>query len=231
MLKKIFIYVLGVSLGLSLFLSPHAIQAASVMSTLEYSNGSTYYGETQNGKPHGYGTMSWGKSKTYKGNWMAGKRSGQGVYKVVTRGEDSITELKYDGFWKNDKKEGKGELQSTETSLTGEMQEARIQTGTFTKDQWSAGYDVWHVTVADPPYSFIYKDSKMSLKILGDAGNILNGLKAGYFFSFTYHKGKVYKEVGVGDEYSPKQFSSFVKSVEKEIKPLINQFEKLAQQL
>lgn len=230
-MKKMLLYVLGLTLCVSLFMSPHTSDAASSMSTLELGNGVTYYGETKNGKPHGYGTMTWGKSKTYKGNWVVGKRSGQGTYKVVTRGEDSITEVKYDGFWKNDKKEGKGELLIKETSLTGEIQEARIQTGTFTKDQWITGYEVRHITVADPPYSFVYKDSKMSLKILGGAENILDGLKDGYFFSFTYQKGKVYKDVGVGDEFSQKQFRSFIKSVEKEIKPHINQFEKLAQEL
>lgn len=230
-MKKMLLYVLGFTLCLSLFMPLHILDAASSMRSLEFGNGVTYYGETKNDKPHGYGTMTWGKSKTYKGNWVSGKRSGQGTYKVVTRGEDSITELKYDGFWKNDKKEGKGELLIKEASLTDEMQEARIQTGTFTKDQWITGYEVRHITVADPPYSFVYKDSNMSLKILGDAGNILDGLKVGYFFSFTYQKGKVYKDVGVGDEFSQKQFSSFIKSVEKEIKPHINQFEKLAQKL
>ncbi|WP_167483770.1 hypothetical protein [Paenibacillus xylanexedens] len=175
--------------------------------------------------------MTWGKTKTYKGSWAQGKRSGHGVYKVITRGEDSITESKYDGNWKSDKKDGKGELETKETSLDGVMLRMRVQSGTFAKNEWVTGYDVQHAAVADPPYLFAYKDSKMSLKILGDAGNILNGLKNNYFFSFTYQKGKVYKSVGVGDEYNPKQFSSFIKSIEKEIKPHINQFERLAKQL
>lgn len=229
-MKKMLLYVLGLTLSLSLFMSPHDSDAASSMSTLELGNGVTYYGETKNGKPHGYGTMTWGKSKTYKGNWVAGKRSGYGVYKAVTSDEDRVTDLKYDGFWKNDKKDGKGELEIREISYEATMLENRIQKGTFAKDQWISGYDVRHGEY-DPPYYFVYKDSNSSLKIMGGAENILDGLKDGYFFSFTYKKGKVYKDVGVGDEFSQKLFRSFIKSVEKEIKPHINQFEKLAQKL
>ncbi|CAM3039114.1 hypothetical protein HP548_29890 [Paenibacillus taichungensis] len=229
-MKKMLLYVLGLTLCVSLFMSPYTSDAASSMSTLELGNGVTYYGETKNGKPHGYGTMTWGKSKTYKGNWVAGKRSGYGVYKAVTSDKDRVTDLKYDGFWKNDKKDGKGELEIREISYEATMLENRIQNGTFAKDQWISGYDVRHGEY-DPPYYFAYKDSNLSLKILGGAENILDGLKDGYFFSFTYQKGKVYKDVGVGDEFSQKQFSSFIKSVEKEIKPHINQFEKLAQKL
>ncbi|MDQ0722130.1 hypothetical protein QF049_003391 [Paenibacillus sp. W4I10] len=231
MFRKMFICILGITLGLSAILAPHVAQAANEKTTLEYGNGATYYGETKNGKPHGNGTMTWGKTKTYKGSWAQGKRSGHGVYKVITRGEDSITESKYDGNWKSDKKDGQGKLETKETSLDGVMLRMRVQSGTFAKNEWVTGYDVQHAAVADPPYLFAYKDSKMSLKIMGDAGNILNGLKNNYFFSFTYQKGKVYKSVGVGDEYNPKRFSSFIKSIEKEIKPHINQFERLAKQL
>ncbi|MBD8838800.1 hypothetical protein MHB85_06715 [Paenibacillus sp. FSL K6-4396] len=230
MFRKLFICILGATLGLSVILSPHVAQATTEMTTLEYGNGATYYGETKNGKPHGSGTMTWGKTKTYKGSWALGERSGHGVYKVITRGEDRIIESKYDGNWKNDKKDGQGKLEINEIALTGEMLESRIQTGTFAKDQWIAGYDVRNGEY-DPPYSFVYKDSKLSLEIWGDVGNILDGLKNNYFFLFTYQKGKVYKSVGVGDEYNPKQFSSFIKSIEKEIKPHINQFERLAKQL
>ncbi|MEK4361700.1 hypothetical protein MKX68_04210 [Paenibacillus sp. FSL M8-0212] len=96
---------------MSVILLPHVAQAATELATLEYGNGATYYGETKNGKPHGNGTMTWGKTKTYKGSWAQGKRSGHGVYKVITRGEDSITESKYDGNWRNDKKDGQGKLE------------------------------------------------------------------------------------------------------------------------
>ncbi|WP_091015367.1 MULTISPECIES: hypothetical protein [Paenibacillus] len=230
MFRKMFICILGATLGLSVILSPHVAQATTEMTTLEYGNGATFYGETKNGKPHGSGTMTWGKTKTYKGSWAQGKRSGHGIYKVITRGEDRIIESKYDGNWKNDKKDGQGKLEINEIALTGERLESRIQTGTFAKDQWIAGYDVRNGEY-DPPYYFAYKDSKLRFEILGYAGDIWNDLKKGYIFSFTYQKGKVYKSVGVGDEYNPKQFSSFIKSIEKEIKPHINQFERLAKQL
>lgn len=45
MFRKMFIYIMGVSLGLSVILLPHVAQAASELATLEYGNGATYYGE------------------------------------------------------------------------------------------------------------------------------------------------------------------------------------------
>lgn len=224
-----FCYILGASLGLTVLLSAPMLAQAE-RQTLNYSSGAVYYGETKNGKPHGEGTMTWGKSKTYNGSWMEGKRSGQGVYKMITRETDRISETQYEGTWKSDQKEGKGELRVNEISLTGTMLESRLQTGTFSKDQWIAGYDV-RKGEYDPPYYFAYQDAKIKLQILGEAGEILKGLKEGYFFSFNYQKGKVHKNVGVGDEYDSKAFRSFIVSIEKEIKPYIQQFEKLAKKL
>ena len=229
MIKKLFCYILGASIGLTVLLSaPMLVQAER--QTLNYSDGAVYYGEIKNGKPHGEGRMTWGKSKTYNGSWVEGKRSGQGVYKTITQETDRISETQYEGTWKNDRKEGKGVLRVNEISLTGAMLESRVQTGTFSKDQWIDGYDV-RKGEYDPPYYFAYKDAKIQLQILGEAGEILKGLKEGYFFSFKYQKGKVHKNVGVGDEYDPKAFRSFIVSIEKEIKPYIQQFEKLAKKL
>lgn len=90
---------------------------------LEYGNGIIYFGEIKNGKLNGYGVMIWGKSKIYKGNWVDGKCLGKGVYKVVICGEDSFINFVYDGYWLNDKKEGKGELCIIEIFLIGEMRE------------------------------------------------------------------------------------------------------------
>ncbi|KQY84329.1 hypothetical protein ASD24_11290 [Paenibacillus sp. Root52] len=230
MLNKLLKYMLSVTLCLAFILPSTSTQAASSMTTLDFSNGATYYGETKNGKPHGDGTMTWSKSKTYSGSWVNGKRSGYGVYQLITRDEYSITTLKYEGNWKNDKKDGQGQLEIKEISNEATVLENQIRTGTFAKDQWVTGYDVRHGEY-DPPYYFMYKDAKLSLEMMGEPGNMLAGLKSGYFFSFTYKKGNIYRNVGVGGEFSQKQFTTFIKSVEKEIKPHIDQFEKLAKQL
>lgn len=66
MFRKMFICILGITLGLSVILLPHVAQAATELATLEYGNGATYYGETKDGKPHGNGTMTWGKPKPTK---------------------------------------------------------------------------------------------------------------------------------------------------------------------
>lgn len=87
-----------------------------------------------------------------------------------------------------------------------------LQTGIFAKDKWISGYEVEHFLMADPPYNFTYKDPNKTIRVMGDTGGILAGLKEGYFFAFTYHKGKIYKDVGVGDEFDQKQFAAFIKT-------------------
>ncbi|MEN1985857.1 hypothetical protein [Paenibacillus hubeiensis] len=231
MLKNLFLFMLGVILFVSLSASPEKALAASKMSMLDYGSGVVYYGETSNGKPHGYGTMSWGYSKSYKGDWVEGKRSGEGVYKSVTKDNEQITTVKYEGSWKNDKKEGQGTLLTTDITVQGEMMGESLQIGNFAKDKWISGYQVEHFLMADPPYNFTYKDPNKTIRVMGGAEGILTGLKEGYFFAFTYQKGKIYKDVGVGDEFDQKQFAAFIKTIEKEIKPVIDRFEKLARSL
>lgn len=82
MFRKMFIFILGVTLGLSVILSPHVAQAATEMTTLEYGNGATYYGETKNGKPHGNGTMTWGKPKLTKEAGHRGNDQDMGFIKL-----------------------------------------------------------------------------------------------------------------------------------------------------
>jgi hypothetical protein len=214
----------------TLFLDVNMIHAAGKIGSIEYGNGVSYYGEVKNGKPHGTGTMTWNKSKTYKGSWSNGKRFGYGVYRAVTSQNEAITDSMYTGYWKNDKKDGKGQLTVRMTAFDATILENSIQTGTFTKDIWVTGYEARHGEY-DPPYAFVYKDNKLYLEILGGDEENLEGLKNGYFFSFTYKKGKVYKSLGVGEEFNQQELKTFIQSVEKEIKPHIDQFTKLAQNI
>ena len=74
-----------------------------------------YTGETQNGVPHGQGTMEYFGGAKYIGEFQKGKRNGQGkmYYNFSPDGEGMpvIGEnyiVEYHGEWKNDKKEGSG---------------------------------------------------------------------------------------------------------------------------
>lgn len=68
-----------------LFVIPTQTEAATKKVSLKLSSGATYYGEVKNGKPNGKGTAKWGESKLYSGDWVDGKRQGQGKYSAVCR--------------------------------------------------------------------------------------------------------------------------------------------------
>ena len=67
---------------------------------------SAYDGETQNGKPHGLGTMIWTDDddnfvRIYKGSWVDGEACGEG-HMGYSDGS------RFNGFWNQGKAEGKG---------------------------------------------------------------------------------------------------------------------------
>ena len=59
----------------------------------------TYYGEVENGKPNGYGEMSYENGDVWAGKWVNGLRHGYGN---MTHGVKGSTE----GIWENDKGTG-----------------------------------------------------------------------------------------------------------------------------
>ena len=68
--------------------------------TIRNSNG-VYVGETKNGKPHGFGKMTYENGDVYEGEFREGYRGGRGVY-TWTNGNV------YDGEWKNGRRNGHG---------------------------------------------------------------------------------------------------------------------------
>jgi len=203
--------------------------AESKKSYLSFSNGASYYGEVKKGKPHGKGTMTWNKSKSYQGNWYEGKRSGYGTYKSVTSQDQVITTTQYTGNWKNDKKDGIGELLVSQIGFDATILENSIQKGTFNQDRWVSGYAVRRGEY-DPSHNYVYKDDKLSIEIMTDELD-MEQIDDGSFFSFTYQKGNVYKKFAFDDESSEKNYKTFLKKVRAEIKPHIEQFAKLAKSL
>ena len=69
--------------------------------TINYSDGSKYIGETQNGKPNGQGTFTWPNGDKYVGNFSDNKIHGQGT---LTYADGN----KFVGEFKNSKSSGKG---------------------------------------------------------------------------------------------------------------------------
>jgi len=200
--------------------------AESKKSHLSFSNGAFYYGEVKKGKPHGKGTMTYNKSKSYQGNWYEGKRSGYGTYKSVTSKDQVITTTRYTGNWKNDKKDGIGELLVSQIEFDETILENSIQKGTFNQDRWVSGYAVRRGEY-DPSHNYLYKDDKLSIEIMSDELD-MDQIDSGSFFSFTYKKGNLYKNFAAGEEFSEQNYKAFLKKVRAEIKPHIEQFAKLA---
>ena len=114
--------------------------------SIKYAGGS-YYGEVKNGKPHGKGTMQWGTSKSYSGDWVDGKRSGNGNYVNKELYADNgfepprITTTKtiYNGQWKNDKKDGEGYLLVGDDGPNSSVLNL-VNKGTFKNDVFIKGY-------------------------------------------------------------------------------------------
>lgn len=93
---------------------------------VKMSNGSVYYGELKDGKPHGMGVEKWYNGKIYEGTYYNGKYSGQGVlvwpdksmYKggFVNNSMQGYGVFKwsngnlYEGMWNKSKMHGEGKF-------------------------------------------------------------------------------------------------------------------------
>lgn len=73
----------------------------------KYSYGA-YTGNFKNGKPHGYGEMSYTNGERFKGQWSYGNKNGNGTYYYTKNDVDG--RAKYEGNWKNDEKSGQGTM-------------------------------------------------------------------------------------------------------------------------
>ena len=58
----------------------------------------TYKGHFRKGYPDGEGTYIWADSSYYTGDWVMGKRDGEGVYHFKVNGRDSVLQ----GHWEKD---------------------------------------------------------------------------------------------------------------------------------
>ena len=75
-----------------------------------FNDGTTYIGQWRDSKCHGRGKMTWENGDVYDGGYAYGERSGMGTYKAGSGNTLSNCPdcVKYEGYWKNNTKEGTG---------------------------------------------------------------------------------------------------------------------------
>ncbi|AWB43747.1 hypothetical protein DCC85_05610 [Paenibacillus sp. CAA11] len=221
------------------FFLPQADAAgtAPAKTSIQLSEGISYYGEVQNNKPNGRGTIHWGEHKQYAGEFKDGKRSGMGKYINEYVDADGRThKIVYNGTWNNDLMNGSGTLTEKRTEANGTVIYHSIQTGTFKNGAFQTGYYVQHAE-ADPDYAFTYKNGGETLYIMGSNQDLLPLWKKGQLFNVIYQKGSIYKEYWMfpeedaAKERQRKASIKYLQGITAKVKPHLEQFEKLSKQV
>ncbi|MDN8588556.1 hypothetical protein Q0V21_07220 [Paenibacillus sp. 11B] len=214
-----------------LLLGSAPTEAALKKVTLKLSDGSTYYGEVLDGKPHGKGTARWGKSEMYSGDWVNGRRQGKGkyTYKLVEgagvpfddydesnmgHGTGEFTTRTYTGSWINGTYHGKGKeitqwLEVQYLTADGEVHPIlgsyinSINDGTFNQGKMSQGYYAIH---SSDIVSLGYKDHTTTITL---ENYYFNGKVSGdpYFFDTIISFQKKHDSSDIYMGIKPSEFS------------------------
>ncbi|WMT39735.1 hypothetical protein RE628_20415 [Paenibacillus sp. D2_2] len=166
-MKKSFIALLCFSLFI-LSYGMLDVSGASNKTNLKLNNGATYYGEVKNGRPHGKGTMNWPGDKSYSGDWISGKRSGQGKYIAYIIEDGQKTYIKYNGNWKDDKYNGQGEYVKINSYSSSSEDDGMndvfsyVAKGKLTNNILKVGYELNSSRLAT---KFEYKDNENNITL------------------------------------------------------------------
>ncbi|WP_342774686.1 hypothetical protein [Paenibacillus dokdonensis] len=215
---------------------PSSASAAPVKEWVKISEQTSYYGEVKNGVPNGRGTMLWGEHKQYSGDFIDSKREGTGKYMNEYGSDGEKHTVVYIGAWKQDNMNGKGTLTHKVTMEDSAVRSNEILMGAFTNGTLQTGYDVIHA-LADPDYSFTYKNSQETLSILGSNINMKSSLKKGNLFSVDYRNGSTVKSCSIFPaETKAKQRKNdadlkYLQSISLKLNPYLEEFEKLSKQV
>ncbi|KOP66958.1 hypothetical protein AMS62_18200 [Bacillus sp. FJAT-18019] len=238
-MKKIMALTVSLTLSVSLIsasLVTVSVNAAPVKEWIQISEKTSYYGETANGQPHGRGTIKWGNGKQYSGDFTNGKRTGNGKYINEYQVDGETHKVVYTGLWSNDKMDGEGILTHKVTLPDGSVRWNQIQKGTFQAGIFQNGYDVIHA-IADPDYSFTYKNGKESLVIMGSNQNMKKAWATGTMFSVHYKNGTINKKYSIFPANSAAEQRlndaaiQYFKSIQTKVAPHLQQFEALSKQV
>lgn len=215
---------------------PGSVDAASAKEWIQISERTSYYGEAANGQPNGRGTIKWGNGKQYSGEFINGKRTGNGKYINEYQVDGETHKVVYTGRWTHDKMDGEGILTHKVTLPDGSVRWNQIQKGTFQGGVFQSGYDVIHA-VADPDYSFTYKKGKESLEIMGFNQNMKQAWAAGTMFSVHYKNGNINKKSSIfpansaAEQRQKDAAIRYFKSIQSKVNPHLEQFEALSKQV
>jgi len=238
-MKKITALTVSLTLSFSLISTSLAAVSANAASNKEWiqiSESTSYYGEAANGQPHGHGTIKWGNGKQYSGEFMNGKRTGNGKYINEYQLDGETHKVVYTGRWNNDKMDGDGILTHKVTMSEEAVRWNQIQKGTFQAGIFQSGYDVIHA-IADPDYSFTYKKGKESLVIMGSNQNMKKAWATGTMFSVHYKNGPVNKKYSIfpansaAEQRQNDAAIQYLKSIQTKVAPHLTQFEALSKQV
>lgn len=109
--------------------------------SINFDDGSEYFGEYTQGKISGKGTMEYPDGSKYDGNYSEGKRNGNGTY-TFANGDV------YTGSWENDKMDGHG---------TYTWDDQTYLTGTFVKGALNGTYEY---TCSKGTFRTVWKKNK-----------------------------------------------------------------------
>lgn len=213
-------------------------QASSAKQWLQISARTTYYGEVIDGKPHGRGTIRWGESKQYAGNFVNGKRSGEGKY--INSYTDAETGLEhrivYTGTWSGDRMNGSGTWRETVEAPGGPVVSDAIRIGLFRNNQLNRGYEVVRA-MADPDHSFSYRGADYRLDILGSDMSLLADWKSGTLFDVQYREGaehtsySIFQGATAAEEKQRLAALKKLRGMTSQVEPVLQQFEAISKRL
>ena len=180
----------------------------------------SYEGGLKDDKPHGYGKQKYPDGSSYEGDFKDGTRDGEGIY-FRKGGGFSLLPIKYEGMWKNDKRNGQGKG----TNIRGEVyigmwkddkkngqgkmtySDRRIYEGT-----WKNGYLVGQVRIIYPNENVYVGEFKVIIGLGNTTYREPDGLG-----KMTYRDGSVDEGFWIRGKYKrdPKR------DVDKRLKKLI----------
>lgn len=210
--------------------------AATDKELLQLSERASYYGQVEDGKPNGKGTIRWGDSKSYAGEWVDGIRQGTGKYVNQYTQKDRTFIVTYKGEWSKDQRNGLGEVRQKIKGTSGKIEANLIQQGQFENDVFATGYTVTQAA-ADPAFSFNYKDTDLWLQVYGDNQNIVEQWTAGQFTQIQYRKAKINKEYSIFPEKEKaKQLENqanlkYFKTIAPQVKKYLETFQTLSRKV